>query len=456
MAFITIRHPDNKIENIVLEPGKELSLGRASTNEIAFPKDAKISSKHCKIYYSPEIEQYVLSDLRSTNGTILNMNRISADVSLSDNDKIRIGDIRLLFRSGTLNEATTTTTKKVLRLAATKNDEKEQRTDTCIIPNFANIKRKPKLTMMNDFSLTQGEKVGEYQIVRKLADFQFGGVYSAMSPSFQGAVALKIFSLAFDVHHPGLDDFNNCLFKLQHFSNPYFVKTVGGGSHLGHCYQVMDMVSVEDLNMKIAKHAPFPEYEAITIVYTVAAALESAFAGSDIIHGMLSPSSVLIDAEDNLMIKGHGLAHWMTKHISGGKPISLPWYASPEQAMQASFDWSADLYSLGVIFFQLLTGEVPYHSPSDREILDMHLKEPLPNPLETNPNISMCAGTLELLAKMTAKNPKDRFRSWPELLQALEELSANLETTDPEPHPQDEPERQWASSPPQPRQRDLD
>jgi len=447
MAFITIRHPDNKIENIVLDPAQELTLGRASTNAICFPKDPKISSKHCKIYFNSEIGQYILSDLRSTNGTILNLNRISADVSLSDNDKVRIGDIRLLFRSGNLNDSTTTTTKKVLRLAATKNDEKEVRTDTCIIPNFANIKRKPKLTVVDDFTLPQGEKVGDYQIVKKIGDFQYGGVYAAMTPAFQGAAALKIFNLAFDVHHPGLDDFNNTIFKLQHFDNPYFVKTLGGGSHLGHCYQVMDMVSVEDLNMKIAKHAPFPEYEAITIIYTVASALESAFAGNDIIHGMLSPSSILIDAEDNLMIKGHGLAHWMTRHISGGKSISLPWYASPEQAMCASFDWAADLYSLGIVFFQLLTAEVPYHSPSDREILDMHLKEPLPNPLETNPNISMCAGTLELLAKMTAKNPKDRFGSWPEFLQALEHLSANLETSEPEPHPQDQPERTAAPAP---------
>lgn len=430
MAFVTIRHPDNKMENVPIPTDKETVFGRSSTADVPFPKDPKISSKHCKIYFDPSLQLFILSDLRSTNGTILNLNRISADVALTDNDKIRIGDIRLLFRLGELNAPTTTTTKKVFKLA-NKTDVKEVRTDTCVIPNFANIKRKPRLTVDNDFSLSSGSNVGKFQIVDKLADFQYGSVYSAMPHNFQGRVALKIFNMAFDIHHPGLDEFNNCLARLVHLDNPYFVRTVDGGVHMGHCYLVMDFATIEDLNMKIAKCAPIPEEDALSVIYTVAAALESAYASHRLIHGMVSPSSILVDSESNLMIKGHGLASWMTKYVSSGRPISLPWYVSPEQAMCAPFDWQADMYSLGIVLFQLLCGMVPYHSPNDREIYDMHLKLQLPNPRDYNPNIVVSDETLAILNRMAAKNPKDRFASWKDFLKTLEDLSSvlDIETT---------------------------
>lgn len=427
MAFITVRHPDDKIENIALSQDKELSLGRASTNDLCFPKDPKVSSRHCSIYYNAEIGGFILRDLRSTNGTILNLNRIAADVALSDNDKIRIGDIRILYRVGELNMETTTTTKKVLKLASSRDSAPGLRTDTCVIPNFANIRRKPKLTLINDYKLSTGETVGTYQILRKIADFQFGCIYSALGQDINaGSVALKIFNAAFDVHHPAIDEFTNEVLTLQKVDNPYFVRTIEGGAHFGHCYIVMDFISVDDLNMKIAKHAPFPEFEALSIAYTVASALEIAFSQFGCIHGMLSPASVLIDGDDNLMIKGHGLSRWMTKFIGGGKPVPLPWYTSPEQAMCAPFDWQCDVYALGVILFQLLTGAVPYHSSSDREILDMQIRTPLPDTKVVNPNTYVSKATHELLAKMTAKSPKDRFASWQELLSAMEAISANL------------------------------
>ena len=425
MAFITVRHPDDKIENLGLDPEKELSIGRSSTNDLCFPKDPKISSHHCRIYFNRDIGGFVLSDLRSTNGTILNLNRISADVALSDNDKIRVGDIRVLFRAGELNVETTTTTKRVFKLASSRDETPGMRTDTCVIPNFANIRRKPKLTLVNDYKLNSGDNMGSYQILRKIADFQFGSVYSALGPDLNaGSVALKIFNAAFDIHHPAIDEFNNCILELRKIDNPYFVKTVGGGANAGHCFIVMDFVAVDDLNMKIALHAPFPEFEALSIAYTVGAALEIAFTNYGTIHGMLSPASVLIDGDDNLMIKGHGLSKWMTRYISGGKPVPLPWYCSPEQSMCASFDWQSDIYSLGIILFQLLTGSVPFHSSSDREILDMHIRNPLPAPRNVNPNISVSEATVELLNRMTAKSPKERFASWRDLLTAMEGVSA--------------------------------
>lgn len=427
MAFITIRHPDDRIENIALSQEKELTIGRASTNDLCFPKDPKISSRHCRIYYSPESGNFVLSDLRSTNGTVLNLNRISVDVALSDNDKIRIGDIRALFRNGELNLETTTTTKKVLKLASTRDIAPGLRTDTCVIPNFANIRRKPKLTLVNDYKLTTGETIGSYQILRKIADFQYGCIYSALGKDMNaGSVALKIFNAAFDIHHPAIDEFTNEVMTMRKIENPYFVRTLDGGAHFGHCFIVMDFISVDDLNMKIARHAPFPEFEALSIAYTVASALEIAHSSVGCIHGMLSPASVLIDSDDNLMIKGHGLANWMTKYIAGGKPITLPWYTSPEQAMCAPFDWQSDVYSLGIILFQLLTGSVPFHSTSDREILDMQLRTPLPDTKAINPNTNVSAPTHEMLAKMTSKSPKGRYASWQEILTRMEEISATL------------------------------
>ncbi|OGV56045.1 MAG: hypothetical protein A2X49_07545 [Lentisphaerae bacterium GWF2_52_8] len=423
MPILIVRNKDNT-ESYTLEKGQEISIGRSSQNELSFPSDPKISNKHCKISYLEEKEAYVLSDLKSTNGTILNFNRISTGIILSDNDKIQIGDIRILFKTSAFTTSTETERiKKVDKGAAA-----EVSTDTCSIPNFANIKKEPKLTIVQDFNINPGDKVGDCTVSSYVGDFKFGALYSCSTPKKKNPLLLKVFNRAFDIHHPGIDEFYNAVNRTMLIESEYFVKTIERGVHKGLCFIVTESPEESDMNVRIAASAPFPEGEALTIVYTIASALDEAYKHQKLYHGELSPENIIMDEENNLKLRNHGLSPWIAKHLSGGRPFSSPWYISPEQLDGDPGDWKSDLYSLGIILFQLLSGFVPFHSDDIRELYRYHRDFNLPLPQDYNPNIKTSEATLNMLCKMTEKRPESRFRDWQEFLSSAEATFARLES----------------------------
>ncbi len=426
MAYIIIRHPDNKTDEIKLSNDKSLSLGRAPVNDVCLNRDPKISGKHCVLSFDQASGRHLITDLGSTNGTIINLSRIAKSAVLRDNDKIRIGDIRILFRDGDPTEATsTTTTRKVKKIAISQAPT----TDTCVIPTLANLKQAPRLTLVDNFHYEPGQLIERYEIISKIADFRFGSIYSVRLPGKTQRLALKIFNRAFDIHHPGIDEFTNIINKLRTIENPYFVKITDSGVFRGHCFYTMEMVHAESLDKKLAAGHPLSEPEASSIVYTISLALNDAYNSYGIIHGHISPSEILIDNEDNLMILSYGMTSWIAKYFSDGRPVSLPWYMSPEQVSGHPAEWNSDMYSLGIIFFQMLTGVLPFYSENDKETLDMQLNSATPDPHRYNPNIALSDSIVELIWKMTEKNPASRFASWQDFRTAIESISVEYDST---------------------------
>lgn len=424
MAELIIRE-NEMTRKVPLQEGGEVIIGRSKDCGVSFPKDPKISGKHCRIYFFPEKNAFALGDLNSTNGTTLNHNRISTDILLSDNDKIKIGDVRILYRDSTF--ASPTSTKKVLKLANRKQPEEEfDKTDTCVFPNMASIIRKPKITIVDNFELKSGATVGDYAVSRKIADFRYGAIYAATKANSTESFALKIYNNAFDVHHSAIDEFYNMMGLLSRIDNPYFVNIVDYMTHQGHCCYTMKFVEAGDLNLRIAESAPLPEYDALCIMYTIGAALDFICSEFKVIHGDLAPASIMIDDENNLVINSYGMTEWLMKHISGGAPLPSPYYISPEHVKGDAIDWYSDMYSLGVILFQLLTAQLPFNANTTEELHELHLRQELPAPRKVNPNIWISEETRILLLKMTAKDPAERFSSWGECLEVAEHIYEEL------------------------------
>ena len=132
------------------------------------------------------------------------------------------------------------------------------------------------------------------------------------------------------------------------------------------------------------------------------------------------PSNVLYDAEDRMRLAEFGMFYWKSVVLTGGHPCVSPWYISPEAVSGDEMSMQSDMYALGVMLFQMLTGVLPFHSFDERELFQKHLLSPFPLPAERNPNVSVSAGTIQLLLRLSAKDPAGRFPDWDSLLKALD------------------------------------
>lgn len=204
-----------------------------------------------------------------------------------------------------------------------------------------------------------------------------------------------------------------------------------------NCYYATDYYESPNLAFRISSKAPMRQLEALSIVYDISEILRDAFQATGTFHGALTPSNILYDADEKMKLSEFGLFYWKSVVLTGGHPCVSPWYISPEAVSGGEISIQSDMYALGIMLFQMLTGILPFHSYQETELFRMHLTQPFPLPEERNPNISVTAGTLQLLLKLTAKDPAGRFGSWDELLKALDYAASSrqLETRKKTPAP---------------------
>lgn len=192
-----------------------------------------------------------------------------------------------------------------------------------------------------------------------------------------------------------------------------------------NCYYITDYYEHPGLAFRISSKAPMRQLEALSIAYDIAECLRDAHEATGTFHGALTPSNILFDSDEKMKLGEFGLFYWKSMVLTGGQPCASPWYISPEAVAGREISIQSDMYALGVILFQMLTGILPFHSFQEQELLNMHLSRPFPLPEERNPGVSVSTGTLQLLLKMTAKEPENRFDSWDELMKAMDYAAAS-------------------------------
>ena len=125
------------------------------------------------------------------------------------------------------------------------------------------------------------------------------------------------------------------------------------------------------------------------------------------------------------LIIGMGLGAWRRKYYELASYPSL-WYASPELFREQPLTWQSDLYSLGIIFFQMLSGVLPFRSGDPAELAEMHCEYPLPEISERNPRIHISRLLYSVLIRMTMKDPALRYSSWKEFMKDLARVNEQL------------------------------
>jgi DNA-binding NarL/FixJ family response regulator len=230
-------------------------------------------------------------------------------------------------------------------------------------------------------------------------------------------VAIKILdrSMAHDPEH--LQRFIREGMLVSEVESPHVVKIHEQGFTNKYGFIAMEFFGRGNLKQRIEQG--ISKEDALNYLRYIASGL-GAVHDVGIVHRDLKPTNIMFREDDSIALADFGISKRMSAGSDltcAGTIIGTPHYLSPEQAQGVQADQRSDLYSLGVIFYEMLTGRKPYHGDTVSALIFQHLHAPIPNlPME-------CADMQPLLAKMMAKNPEDRFKSTSELLSVLTKMS---------------------------------
>jgi len=274
-----------------------------------------------------------------------------------------------------------------------------------------------------------GKQFGHYQIVAPLGEGGMAAVYKAYQPSMERYVAVKVLPRHMVTSEEFVLRFRREAKMLAQLQHPHILPVFDYGEADGYPYIVMPFVQSGTLSQLMQKRS-LSFLEARRVVAQLAGALSYAHARG-MIHRDIKPSNVLIDESANCLLTDFGLARMAessTKITTSGTVMGTPAYMSPEQGAGSNIDHRSDIYSLGIILYEMVTGRVPYTAETPVAIVFKHIQDPLPSARKLNPNLPE---SVELvLLKALAKNPDDRYQNAEDFAQAIQRALPETATAD--------------------------
>lgn len=260
-----------------------------------------------------------------------------------------------------------------------------------------------------------------YQILRKLGDGGMSSVYLAIQLSVGREVALKVLAPELRTHEEYTAKFHNEASIVGNLSHPSVVSVYDVQKHGEYHYIAMDYLPGKSCAERIADKSISPN-QAIIIAQELALALDYIH-NQGVIHADIKPENILFRIDETAVLTDFGIAQRISEaQGNAGKALvaGSPNYMSPEQLQGKSIDGRSDLYSLGVMLYETLTGTLPYHGKDSINIAIKHLSAEIPTLPEHLQQYQ------EIINKLLAKKPKSRFQSGMELYQALLELEQEM------------------------------
>lgn len=279
-----------------------------------------------------------------------------------------------------------------------------------------------------------GKQFGHYQIVSPLGEGGMAAVYKAYQPSMERYVAVKVLPRHMATSEEFLSRFRREARILAQLQHPNILPVFDYGESEDYPYIVMPFVPSGTLaQLMKGRRLPLPQVR--RIISQVGEALAFAHAHG-MIHRDIKPSNVLVDESGNCLLTDFGLARMVESSsmiTSSGAVMGTPAYMSPEQGSGNSLDHRSDIYSLGIILYEMLTGKVPYSAETPIAVVIKHIQDPLPSIRKIDPALPE---SLELVVlKALAKNPDDRYQTAEEFVVALQtaitEIIGDAGTTKP-------------------------
>lgn len=265
-----------------------------------------------------------------------------------------------------------------------------------------------------------GENVGPYRIVAKLGQGGMATVFKAYHPALDRFVAIKVLHPAFKEDPNFLARFQREARVVAKLDHPNIVPIYDYSEHQGHSYLVMKFIEGRTLKAALAQ-GPLPREEGLRIVDAAGSGLSYAHSRG-VLHRDIKPSNILVDNQGGIYLADFGLARMAQageSTLSSDMLLGTPQYISPEQARgEKELDAGTDIYSFGVVIYEMVVGRVPFNADTPFSIIHDHIYTPLPLPRQVNGRVPEAVE--QVLLKALAKERADRYQTVADLVDAFQ------------------------------------
>jgi eukaryotic-like serine/threonine-protein kinase len=264
---------------------------------------------------------------------------------------------------------------------------------------------------------------GRYRLDAQIGAGGMSTVYRAFDTVLERQVAIKLMHREIASDSDQLERFRREARAVAQLNHPYIVGVIDAGEDDGTPYIVFEYVEGETLKDRIRRFGRLPVGEAVAYAIEIARALGVAH-DHQIIHRDVKPQNVLIDEEGAAKVTDFGIARSLREEglTADGRVLGTTDYVSPEQALGQDVGPQSDLYSLGVVLFEMLTGDVPFHGENQVAVAMKHVREELPDVQLRRPEASSALASV--VDRATAKDLDRRYGSDRELIADLEDVLA--------------------------------
>jgi len=284
---------------------------------------------------------------------------------------------------------------------------------------------------MTDKDYLIGKTLGKYRLVEYLGAGAMARVYKAYHASLDRYVAVKVLHAYFASDENFIEQFTREARSLATLRHPNVLQVYDLDTDAGMPYIVMEYIEGNTLGDLVAKyrkkHVRIPLAQGVRVVNSIGAALSYAHKRG-IIHRDVKPSNVLHEKTGRVVLGDFGLARLLNgkRHSQTGTVTGTPAYMSPEQGLGKSRGVTSDIYSLGVILFELAIGQLPFEDDNPYALVMKHVKEPLPEPKSLYPELP--DPIEKVIVKSLRKNPAERYQSVDAFLDDLGKYDADVKT----------------------------
>lgn len=275
-----------------------------------------------------------------------------------------------------------------------------------------------------------GRYLGKYELIERVGQGGMAQVYKAYQPTIERDVAVKVLYSHLAENQELLARFKREAKGLGQLRHPHIVSVIDFDSDDGWYYMVMDYIEGDTLQDYLEHKGVLPVAEALHLTAQIAGALGYAHQKGSI-HRDIKPGNVMFldEAHTHAVITDFGIARLLDNATltMSGSIAGTPAYMSPEAAQAQKVDARSDIYSVGVVLYEMVTGRTPYVGDTPLSVILKQVTDPLPSPLALNPDLP--APVDRILQKALAKNPDERYQTAVAMRQAIDEALAEIGET---------------------------
>jgi len=267
-----------------------------------------------------------------------------------------------------------------------------------------------------------GTFIGDrYRLDEKVGSGGMSTVYRAFDPTLERWVAIKLMHRDISSDPDQLERFRREARAVASLNHPHVVTVIDAGEDDGTPYIVLEYVEGETLKDRIKRLGRLPVSDAVAYAIEVGRALSSAHANK-LVHRDVKPQNVLIDPDGRAKVTDFGIARSLEAHglTATGRVLGTTDYVSPEQALGHDVTEQSDIYSLGIVLYEMLAGEAPFRADTQVAVAMKHVREPLPDVQRVRPEIS--AALAAVVERATAKETRNRYATVEEMVHDLEQV----------------------------------